>query len=96
MCKKLELRGIDPRTFRMQSGRSTTELQPHIYIINFTTENVHVNFVKRLHEHTDMLILITLRYCSICRRLILCSNIDTIYVVRSDLNYLIYLSFSLI
>ena len=28
--KKLELRGIDPRTFRMQSGRSTTELQPHI------------------------------------------------------------------
>jgi hypothetical protein len=26
--KSLELRGIDPLTFRMQSGRSTTELQP--------------------------------------------------------------------
>ena len=24
----MELRGIDPLTFRMQSGRSTTELQP--------------------------------------------------------------------
>ena len=31
--KKLELKGIDPLTFRMQSGRSTTELQPHIYSI---------------------------------------------------------------
>ena len=28
--KHVELRGIDPRTFRMQSGRSTTELQPHM------------------------------------------------------------------
>ncbi len=27
--KNLELRGIDPLTSRMQSGRSTTELQPH-------------------------------------------------------------------
>ena len=28
LLKNVELRGIDPRTFRMQSGRSTTELQP--------------------------------------------------------------------
>ena len=26
--KKVEVRGFEPRTFRMQSGRSTTELHP--------------------------------------------------------------------
>ena len=29
LCKKkVEVRGFEPRTFRMQSGRSTTELHP--------------------------------------------------------------------
>ncbi len=27
--KEVEMRGIDPRAFRMQSGRSTAELHPH-------------------------------------------------------------------
>ena len=27
---ELEVRGFEPRTFRMQSGRSTTELHPHL------------------------------------------------------------------
>ena len=26
----MEVRGFEPRTFRMQSGRSTTELHPHL------------------------------------------------------------------
>ncbi len=30
----LETRGIDPLTFRMQSGRSTTELHPHVLSIS--------------------------------------------------------------
>ena len=28
IISKLEVRGFEPRTFRMQSGRSTTELHP--------------------------------------------------------------------
>ena len=30
--KNVEVRGIDPLTFRMQSGRSTTELHPHVIL----------------------------------------------------------------
>jgi hypothetical protein len=31
--KYMDLRGIDPLTFRMQSGRSTTELQALLLIV---------------------------------------------------------------
>ena len=30
IISKLEVRGFEPRTFRMQSGRSTTELHPRL------------------------------------------------------------------
>ena len=30
IMSKLEVRGFEPRTFRMQSGRSTTELHPRL------------------------------------------------------------------
>ena len=29
----MEMRGIEPRAFHMQSERSTTELQPHLLIM---------------------------------------------------------------
>ena len=37
---KLEMRGIEPRAFHMQSERSTTELHPLWFVI---AENVHAN-----------------------------------------------------
>ena len=62
----MEMLGIDPRTYRMQSDRSTTELHPR----RGELKNVGIHFVKLLillmnhnHCHTWKLIATTLKYC---------------------------------
>ena len=62
----MEMLGIDPRTYRMQSDRSTTELHPR----HCEMKNVGIHFVKLLvlltnhnNRHTWKLIATTLKYC---------------------------------
>ena len=50
IISKLEVRGIEPRTFRMQSGRSTTELHPpasHLNAGNLRIDPNILNFRTR-------------------------------------------------
>ena len=62
----MEMLGIDPRTYRMQSDRSTTELHPR----RGELKNVCMHFVKLLvlltnhnGRHTCKLMAATLKYC---------------------------------
>jgi hypothetical protein len=48
--KNLELRGIDPLTFRMQSGRSTTELQPLVKCLIIFLNHI-IQKIKCLNQH---------------------------------------------
>jgi hypothetical protein len=45
MLCDMELTGIEPATFRMRSGRSATELQPHVLLA----------IVLHLHTYTFLL-----------------------------------------
>ena len=49
----MEMRGIEPRTFRMQSGRSTTELHPvnvHNTHLFYTPSAQKLVFLKILQK----------------------------------------------
>ena len=46
IISKLEVRGFEPRTFRMQSGRSTTELHPPASYLNAGNLRIDPNILN--------------------------------------------------
>ena len=41
--KNMETPGIEPGSFRMQSGRATTALHPHLISVHATSSSYHTN-----------------------------------------------------